>query len=208
MTEITRVPLRPIAKGSLTKLWIGVIVAIGLAVLLAWSLAPQGYGLTVLEEGEGPTPTEEDVIFVNYTGRLADGTVFDQSQPLPLPVEGIFPEGNPLPLGNMIPGFVEGAKQMRKGGRYELRIPPSEGYGDEPRTNPQTGETVIPANSDLIFEVEMIDFMSRAEFDRRVEVITRMMEQQQGAMMGGPGGQPPMGQPLPEGAPEGAAPPQ
>ena len=79
MTEITRVPLRPIAKGSLTKLWIGVIVAVGLALLLAWSLAPQGYGLTVLEEGEGPTPSADDVIFVNYTGKLADGTVFDLS---------------------------------------------------------------------------------------------------------------------------------
>tara|TARA_B100000678_G_scaffold287781_1_gene294993 strand:- start:783 stop:1397 length:615 start_codon:yes stop_codon:yes gene_type:complete len=201
MTEITRVPLRPIAKGSLTKLWIGVIIAIGLAVLLAWSLAPEGYGLTVLEEGEGPNPTADDVIFVNYVGKLADGTVFDQSQPLPIPVEGIFPEGNPLPLGNMIPGFTEGALEMQKGGKYELRIPAAKGYGAEPRTNPQTGETVIPANSDLIFEVEMIDFMSQAEFQRRVQVITQMMEQQQGAMMGGPGGAPPQGQPLPEGAP-------
>lgn len=200
MTEITRVPLRPIAKGSLTKLWIGVIVAVGLALLLAWSLAPQGYGLTVLEEGEGPTPSADDVIFVNYTGKLADGTVFDQSQPLPIPVEGIFPDGNPLPLGNMIPGFTEGAMEMQKGGRYELRIPASKGYGAEARTNPQTGETIIPANSDLIFEVEMIDFMSRAEFERRVQVITQMMEQQQGAMMGGPGGEMPL--------PEGAAPPQ
>jgi len=199
MTEITRVPLRPIAKGSLAKLWIGVIVAVALAVLLAWSLAPKGYGLTVLEAGEGPTPSADDVIFVNYVGKLADGTVFDQSQPLPIPVEGVFPEGNPLPLGNMIPGFTEGALQMQKGGKYELRIPPSEGYGDEPRTDPQTGEVIIPANSELIFEVELIDFMSRAEFERRVQVITQMMQQQQGAMMGGmPGGEPPVGEPAPQ----------
>lgn len=207
MTEVTRVPLRPIAKGSLAKLWIGVIVAVVLAVLLAWSLAPKGYGLTVLEAGEGPSPSADDVIFVNYVGKLADGTVFDQSQPLPIPVEGVFPEGNPLPLSNMIPGFTEGALQMQKGGKYELRIPPSEGYGDEPRTDPQTGEVIIPANSELIFEVELIDFMSRAEFERRVQVITQMMQQQQGAMMGGPGGAPgqdPMGEPMPEGA----APPQ
>ena len=199
MTEVTRVPLRPIAKGSLAKLWIGVIVAVALAVLLAWSLAPKGYGLTVLEAGEGPTPSADDVIFVNYVGKLADGTVFDQSQPLPIPVEGVFPEGNPLPLGNMIPGFTEGALQMQKGGKYELRIPPSEGYGDEPRTDPQTGEVIIPANSELIFEVELIDFMSRAEFERRVQVITQMMQQQQGAMMGGmPGGEPPVGEPAPQ----------
>ena len=118
MTEITRVPLRPIAKGSLTKLWIGVIVAIALAVLLAWSLAPQGYGLTVLEEGTGPTPEDTDVAFVKYVGRLDDGTVFDESQPLPIPVEGIFPEGNPLPIDGVVPGFAEGLKQMQAGGRY------------------------------------------------------------------------------------------
>ena len=196
MTEITRVPLRPIAKGSLTKLWIGVIVAIALAVLLAWSLAPQGYGLTVLEEGTGPTPEDTDVAFVKYVGRLDDGTVFDESQPLPIPVEGIFPEGNPLPIDGVVPGFAEGLKQMQAGGRYELRIPSEEAYGaDVPPGSP------IPPNADLTFEVELIDFMSRAEFDRRIQTITQMM-QQQGAMMGAPGGEAPMG------GPEGAAPPQ
>ena len=185
MTEITRVPLRPIAKGSLAKLWIGVIVAVALAVLLAWSLAPKGVEVTVLEAGSGPSPSAGDVIFVNYTGKLEDGTVFDQSQPLPLPpqAQGLFPEGNPLPLDNMIPGFVEGATKMQKGGKYQLRIPANMAYGDEEKTDPQTGEVVIPANSDLIFDVDMIDFMTRAEFERRVQVITQMM-QQQGGMMG------------------------
>ena len=185
MTEITRVPLRPIAKGSLAKLWIGVIVAVALAVLLAWSLAPKGVEVTVLEAGSGPSPSAGDVIFVNYTGKLEDGTVFDQSQPLPLPpqAQGLFPEGNPLPLDNMIPGFVEGATKMQNGGKYQLRIPANMAYGDEEKTNPQTGEVVIPANSDLIFDVDMIDFMTRAEFERRVQVITQMM-QQQGGMMG------------------------
>ena len=185
MTEITRVPLRPIAKGSLAKLWIGVIVAVALAGLLAWSLAPKGVEVTVLEAGSGPSPSAGDVIFVNYTGKLEDGTVFDQSQPLPLPpqAQGLFPEGNPLPLDNMIPGFVEGATKMQKGGKYQLRIPANMAYGDEEKTNPQTGEVVIPANSDLIFDVDMIDFMTRAEFERRVQVITQMM-QQQGGMMG------------------------
>ena len=72
---------------------------------------------------------------------------------------------------------------MQKGGKYQLRIPANMAYGDEEKTNPQTGEVVIPANSDLIFDVDMIDFMTRAEFERRVQVITQMM-QQQGGMMG------------------------
>ena len=103
--------------------------------------------------------------------------------PLPPQAQGLFPEGNPLPLDNMIPGFVEGATKMQKGGKYQLRIPANMAYGDEEKTNPQTGEVVIPANSDLIFDVDMIDFMTRAEFERRVQVITQMM-QQQGGMMG------------------------
>lgn len=198
MTEITRVPLRPIAKGSLTKLWIGVIVAIALAVLLAWSLAPKGYGLTVIEEGTGPSPTADDVVFVNYVGTLNDGTVFEETQPIPLPpqLRELLPDGNPLPLQGVVPGFVEGVTQMKKGGRYELRIPSDKAYGaDVPPGSP------IPPNSDLTFDIELVDFMSNAEFERRVQVITQMMQQQQGAVMGAPGGAPggeaPMGEPQP-----------
>ncbi|NCP18581.1 MAG: peptidylprolyl isomerase [Erythrobacter sp.] len=192
MTEITRVPLRPIAKGSLTKLWIGVIVAIGLAVLLAWALAPQGYGLTVLEEGDGASPSADDVAFMNYVGKLDDGTVFDQSQPLPLPPEaqGMFPQGNPMPLSNMMPSFTEGVTKMKPGGTYELRIPADQAYGAEAQTNPQTGEVIIPANSDLTFEIELIDFMSQAEFQRRVQMITQLM--QQNGTLAPPQGEAPM----------------
>ena len=42
MTEVTRVPLQPIAKGSLTKLRIGIIVAVLIAAALAWYAAPRG----------------------------------------------------------------------------------------------------------------------------------------------------------------------
>ncbi|WP_370179653.1 FKBP-type peptidyl-prolyl cis-trans isomerase [Alteriqipengyuania sp.] len=195
MTEITRVPLRPIAKGSLTKLWIGVIAAIGLAILLAWAVMPQAYGLTVIEEGEGPNPTAEDVLFVNYVGKLEDGTVFDQSQPLPLPPEaqGMFPEGNPLPLSNMIPGFTQGALDMQKGGKYELLIRADQAYGDTPPEG-----SPIPPGADLTFEVEVIEIMSQAEFQRRVQMITQLM-QQNGTMPGAPqGAAPPQGAPPPQ----------
>ncbi len=196
MTEITRVPLHPIAKGSLTKLWIGVIVALGLAVLLAWSVMPKGYGLTVIEEGTGPNPTAQDVLFVNYVGKLEDGTVFDQSQPLPLPPEaqGVFPEGNPLPLSNMIPGFTSGALEMQKGGKYELRIPADQAYGDAPPEG-----SPIPPDADLIFDVEVIEIMSQADFQRRVQMVTQLM-QQIGSMPAapGPGGDPGQGAPPPQ----------
>ena len=185
MTEVTRVPLQPIAKGSLTKLWIGVIVAILVGAGLAWAAVPQGVKVETLVEGTGPTPDRTDVAFVRYVGKLPDGTVFDQSQEIPLPVEGIFPEGNPLPLDRMVPGFTEGATQMQKGGKYLLTIPASMGYGAEGRKD-QMGNDVIPPNSDLVFEVEMIEFMSAEDFEQRLQALQSAMQMQQN--LGGPGG--------------------
>lgn len=174
MAEVTRVPLQPIAKGSLTKLWLGVLVAVLLAAVLVWVSLPKGLSVDVVRAGEGESPTAEDVVFVNYTGKLADGTVFDQSQSMPLPIPGIFPDGTPLPLGDMIPGFRDALLQTQKGGQYEIFIPADQAYGaDVPEGGP------IPPNSDLYFDIEVIDFMSRDEFQSRVSTFQQMMMQQQ-----------------------------
>ncbi|KLE33766.1 FKBP-type peptidyl-prolyl cis-trans isomerase [Aurantiacibacter luteus] len=182
MTEVTRVPLQPIAKGSLAKLWLGVLAAIVLAAGVAWLAMPPGVSVDTVRAGEGPNPTAEDVVFVNYTGRLADGTVFDRSQPTNLPVPGIFPEGTPLPLSDMVPGFTQAMVQTQKGGQYTIFIPSDLAFGaDVPPGGP------IPPNSDLTFDVEVVDFMTRADFDQRLQTLQQMMMQQQ--MQGGEGGQ-------------------
>jgi len=173
MTEITRVPLQPIEKGSLTKLWLAIIIAILIGAGIAWAAVPQGVKVDTLIAGDGPMPTAEDVVFVKYVGKLEDGTVFDQSQDLPLPVEGIFPEGNPLPLDSMVPGFRDGAMKMQKGGKYELFIPSDQGYGAMP---PPGGP--VPPNADLTFEIELVDFMNREDFQRRLGLLQQAMEQQ------------------------------
>lgn len=180
MTEVTRVALQPIARGSLAKLWIGVAAVILLAAILAWMTVPKGVSVEAVAAGEGETPTETDVVFVNYTGRLADGTVFEQSQPLPLPVAGILPAGTPLPLENMIPGFREALMQMQRGGTYVAEIPAAQAYGDTPPPG-----APIPPGSDLSFTIELVDFMPMAEFEQRVQMIQQMMAQQQ-QMMGPP----------------------
>ena len=185
MTEIHRVPLQPIAKGSLTKLWLGVIVAVLLGAGLAWAAMPKGVSVDTVSAGTGPSPTAEDVVFVRYTGKLEDGTVFDQSQDIPLPVQGLLPQGSPLPLGRMIPGFTEGAIQMKKGGKYTLFIPAEKGYGAEGQKD-QQGNQVIPPNADLTFDVELVDFMSEADFQRRLEVLQQAMQMQQGQGAGAP----------------------
>jgi FKBP-type peptidyl-prolyl cis-trans isomerase len=150
--SITAVPLRPIKKGSLAKLWTGIallaVAGIGVAYVQTavhhgpTATATSGVKLTTLKEGKGPAPTDSDLVQITYTGKLAaTGEVFDSTQggqPVVFPVQGV------------IPGFSEGLKMMHKGGKYRLFIPAAAGYGAE-ATGP------IPANSDLIFDVELID---------------------------------------------------
>lgn len=180
MTEVTRVPLQPIARGSLTKLWLGVIAAVLLGAGLAWAAVPKGVDVEVLQEGSGERPQVGDVVFLQYVGKLPDGTEFDRSRPLPIP-PGLFPEGSPLPIeeGAIIDGFVEGLQQMQKGGRYRLEIPAAQAYGDSPPPG-----SSIPPNSDLVFDVEVVDFMSKDDFERRVAAFQQMMQAQQGAAPG------------------------
>jgi FKBP-type peptidyl-prolyl cis-trans isomerase FkpA len=167
MAEVTAVPLQPIRKGSLVKLWLGVIALIAAGAALAWLTVPGKVSVTTITAGMGASPTDDDVVYINYVGKLADGKVFDQGQ------------GVPLPLKGMIPGFTEGLKQMQKGGKYTLEIPAAKGYGAEEKTNPQTGEVVIPANSDLTFDIDLLDFMSRSDFERRAQMMQQLQQMQQ-----------------------------
>ncbi len=185
MTEITRVPLPPIARGALTKLWIGVAaVALG-AAGLAYATLPASVDVETIKAGTGVSPTIEDVALINYKGALANGKVFDEGKNAVFPLQGV------------IPGFTQALTQMQKGGKYKVEIPSELAYGKEEQKNPQTGAVEIPANSDLTFEIELIDFRNQAE----IEAQQRMMQQLQQQMQGG--GAPP-GAP---GAPGAAGPP-
>lgn len=187
MTEITRVPIQPVARGSLTKLWLGVILAIAVGAGLAWAAVPRGLDLDTITAGVGPLPKEGEVVWIKYKGKLAaDGTVFDESREIPLPVQGLFPEGTPFPIeeGAAIPGFFEGLKQMQKGGKYNLFIPADQAYGAEPPP-----ESRIPPNADLEFEIEVVDIMSKATFERNLAILQQTMQAQMG-QQGGAGGDP------------------
>lgn len=193
MTEITRVPLQPIARGSLTKLWAALAIAVLAAAAIAWANIPVGVTVEEVQAGEGGYPGATDVVFVNYTGRLADGTVFDQSQPLPLPPQaaGLLPQGTPLPLADMLPGFGEALRQMQRGGTYVAEIPAEKAYGDTPPEG-----APIPPGADLSFTIELLDFMPSEEFEGRVRAIQQVMAQQQmmappGSEGGAAGGPPP-----------------
>jgi len=193
MVEPTRVPLQPIQKGSMGKLWAGIFVVLLVAAAAAWWTVPHGVKVKELIAGTGASPGKGDVVFIDYVGKLPNGTVFDQSRPLNLPVQGILPEGTPMPVTGVIPGFTEGLEKMKKGGKYELFIPAEKAYGAAPPPG-----SPIPANSDLTFEITLHDFMPQAEAEQRIQVLQQMMQQQQGQR----------GQGAPEGATPGAPPPQ
>jgi len=183
MTEITRVPLQPIAKGAVGKLWLGVVAAAALGAGIAWATIPASVKVETVRAGSGPSPTTEDVVLINYKGTLADGKVFDQGERAPLQVAGV------------IPGFTKALEQMQKGGKYKDHIPASLGYGAK-------AAGPIPANSDLDFEIELLEFKSMAEIQQMQQMQQQMMQQQmqQGGAPGaaGPGaGAPPAGVPLP-----------
>jgi len=193
MAEVTRVPLQPTSRGSRGLLLLGIVLALLIAGGFAWLTAPQGVTVEEVRAGTGEHPKDTDVVFVHYTGKLADGTVFDQSQPMNLPVQGILPDGTPLPLENMVPGFKEAALRMQRGGKYVVHIPAEKAYGREGRMNPQTGEGV-PPNADLTFEIELVDFMPMAEAQRRFAMLQQLMQQQQPpAGEGGAAQAPPQG---------------
>lgn len=104
-----------------------------------------GLGYTELRTAPGPKPVAGDIVLINYIGYLAtSGATFDQAMTSALPVDGV------------IPGFAEGLKLVPKGGIYRLCVPAGLGYGPE-----ATGS--IPANSDLVFQVELVDRKTAAE---------------------------------------------
>lgn len=92
--------------------------------------------------GEGKNIQATDLVKVHYTGKLANGEVFDSSVERGQPAE--------FKLNQVIPGWTEGLQLIKKGGKIELVIPANLAYGE-------SGSGPIPANSTLYFEVEVLD---------------------------------------------------
>lgn len=101
-----------------------------------------GLQYEVLKSGTGPKPTTANTVKVHYHGMLTDGTVFDSSvergEPIDIAVTGV------------IQGWIEALQLMSVGDKWKLTIPASLAYGSRPKGD-------IPANSVLIFEVELLE---------------------------------------------------
>lgn len=107
---------------------------------------PSGLQYEVITMGTGPKPSATDVVKLHYHGSFPDGEVFDSSVERGTPVE--------MPVGQWIPGFVEALQMMPTGSKWKLAIPSDLAYGP-------TGNGRIPANSTLLFDLELIEVVKK-----------------------------------------------
>lgn len=104
--------------------------------------------VTDAPDASAAMPKETDTVSVHYTGTLIDGTVFDSS------VERNEPAT--FPLNGVIPGWTEGLQLMKVGSKYRFFIPSALAYGEA------GAPPVIPPNSTLIFDVELLSIEAPA----------------------------------------------
>ncbi|MGR6860438.1 FKBP-type peptidyl-prolyl cis-trans isomerase [Aliivibrio salmonicida] len=102
----------------------------------------------VITPADGPKPKDTDTVVVHYSGTLIDGTKFDSSYDRDQPAT--------FPLNAVIPGWTEGVQLMNAGSKYKFVIPAELGYGAQ-------GNQAIPANSTLVFDVELLEIKDAAK---------------------------------------------
>jgi FKBP-type peptidyl-prolyl cis-trans isomerase len=104
----------------------------------------------VLRKGRAePSPTGTDLVEVHYTGWLANGKQFDSSRD-----QG---ESKRFALDEVMKGLTEGWQLMTPGAHFKFVIPPALGYGEQ-------DQGVIPPNSTLVFEVELLRVLPQPGF--------------------------------------------
>lgn len=112
-----------------------------------------------------------DVIVINYSGKLQNDKEFDSSYKRGQPF--VFQVG----VGQVIKGWDENLIGVKRGDKKTLTITPDKGYGNQDIKD-QDGKIIIPKNSTLIFDVEVVDVISKAEAERIVAEQRAAMEAQ------------------------------
>lgn len=102
---------------------------------------PAGFFYQIIAPGSGVTPTLSSQVSVTYTGKFVNGTVFDSNVSKPVMT---------FPLSGVIRGWQLGVPLIKKGGKINLYLPPTLGYGCYDSNG-------IPGNSTLIFSIELVN---------------------------------------------------
>nr|P31106.1 RecName: Full=Outer membrane protein MIP; AltName: Full=Macrophage infectivity potentiator; AltName: Full=Peptidyl-prolyl cis-trans isomerase; Short=PPIase; AltName: Full=Rotamase; Flags: Precursor [Legionella micdadei] len=103
---------------------------------------PSGLQYNILERGDGAKPTKDDVVTVEYTGKLIDGQVFDSTEKTGKPAT--------FKVSQVIPGWTEALQLMPAGSTWEVYIPSNLAYG------PRSVGGPIGPNETLIFKIHLI----------------------------------------------------
>jgi UDP-GlcNAc:undecaprenyl-phosphate/decaprenyl-phosphate GlcNAc-1-phosphate transferase len=113
---------------------------------------PSGLQYKILKAGTGEKPEPDEKVVCNYRGSFIDGTEFDDSSkhngPVTFPVKGV------------IKGWAEALQLMPVGSKWQIFVPPSLAYGEK-----GSGQ-VIPPNSTLVFEIELLAVKEKGEPER------------------------------------------
>jgi FKBP-type peptidyl-prolyl cis-trans isomerase FkpA len=186
---VTAVPLRPLARGSVLKLWLALLVLAVAGAAIAWvGTAPlqvltTATGVQTLRAGTGNKIMPADLVAMRYRLTKLDGTQIENSDDM----------GQPFVASTdrVFPGFGEAMAMMQQGGRYRIWLPPG-----QHAQGPLPPGTPFGAEDTLVFDVTVLQVAEGMAAAQRM-----MGPQGQGAP---PGGLPPGA--LPPGA-EGALPP-
>ena len=146
----------------------------------AYATLPASVDVDTVTKGTGESPTRDDIALVNYKGMLPGGKVFDEGK------QAV------LPLSEVVPGFTKALEQMQRGGKYKVHIPAKLAYGEK-------GAGPIPPNTDLDFDIELLDFKSRAEVEQQQRILQQLQQMQMGGAAAGVPGAPGAG--VPQGVP-------
>jgi FKBP-type peptidyl-prolyl cis-trans isomerase FkpA len=187
--SVTTVPLRPLKKGSVAKLWIALLLLALLAAAFAWwgtgafqtVTVDKGVTIRTLRAGSGAKITPQDVVALHYKlhAKSLEAPVIQDSrengQPFVTTTQGVYP------------GFAEGLQHMRPGGSYILTLPPgTHEQGPIPPGAPFT------AQDSLVFEIDILQVEAGAgprfmEMQRMQQLQQlQQMQQMQGAAPGAP----------------------
>ena len=134
--------------------------------------APWGTYVVITTPGTGENLTDTSIAVVKYTGKTLADTVFDSN------VDPKFGHTDPISVdlgqvGSVILGWTDALKQMKKGSKGKFLIPSSLGYG-------KTGSGNIKPNEILLFDIEVIDVITPAQYQaQQMELQRKQMEMQQ-----------------------------